>query len=379
MILNAQTVLETGILWDSFILLCGDRIEKIGKMREAEIPAGAEIIDACGSYVGPGFVDLHVHNAMEKATYTDPVWASEFFLREGTTTMLAAPPYELTFEEYMEAVRTVKAALGKARTLKGLYMEGPYINPQYGAFAHLNPWKGPIEEKHYRALVDEAGTAAKIWTIAAEREGLLPFLRYAREVNPDTVFALGHSEATPDQIRRLGRFRPLLQTHTMCATGTSSAIVETRGVGPDEYCLQEPDVYTELISDSHGLHVHPDLQRFLIHAKGVHRVVLITDRVYTDEPVPEEYKHIGDLYYDDLGGLAGSKLTMAQACRNIMTHTSCGIAQAFIMASLNPAKVLGMDDEIGSVEVGKKADLVFVDDRFGVKKVVLGGELAAEN
>ena len=80
-----------------------------------------------------------------------------------------------------------------------------------------------------------------------------------------------------------------------------------------------------------------------------------------------------DLNFDHNGHIAGSKLTMDMACRNIMTHTNCGIAQAFLMASTNPAKVLGMDDEIGSIEKGKIADLVFVDDRFNVKKVMLSG------
>jgi N-acetylglucosamine-6-phosphate deacetylase len=66
-------------------------------------------------------------------------------------------------------------------------------------------------------------------------------------------------------------------------------------------------------------------------------------------------------------------MTMDQACRNIMTHTSCGIAQAFLMASTNPAMAVGLYGERGSIEVGKVADLVLVDDRFRVKKVILGG------
>ena len=82
-----------------------------------------------------------------------------------------------------------------------------------------------------------------------------------------------------------------------------------------------------------------------------------------------------DLSFNDLGRLAGSKLTMEKACRNIMSHTNCGIAQAFVMASLNPAKVIGMDDKIGSIEPGKIADLVFVDDKFNVSKVMLNGEI----
>ena len=70
-------------------------------------------------------------------------------------------------------------------------------------------------------------------------------------------------------------------------------------------------------------------------------------------------------------------MTMDMACRNIMTHTNCGIAQAFLMASRNPARVLGMGHEIGSIEAGKRADLVFVDDRFHVQHVMLAGEMVS--
>lgn len=375
-IINANVVLEEGILWDGYILIEGDVIAQVGSMREFVLPQGAELIDAEGRYVGPGFVDLHVHNALSKTTYFDAQEACEYFLARGTTTLMATPPYELAFDEFLEAICAARASMGKARTLKGLYLEGPYINPKYGAFAHLNPWRGPIDEAQFKALVDAAGTDAKVWTIAPEREGIVPFLEYARKVNPETVFAVGHSEATPEQIRKLGRLKPGLQTHSMCATGRLPVELGTRGYGPDEYCFKEPDVFCELICDSCGVHVHPDMQRLLLRNKGVHRVVLVTDSASSGkENMPAHLSHVRDLSFDDKGGLAGSKLTMDQACHNIMTHTNCGIAQAFVMASLNPAKVIGMDDEIGSIEQGKKADLVFVDDRFNVHKVMLAGKV----
>jgi N-acetylglucosamine-6-phosphate deacetylase len=66
---------------------------------------------------------------------------------------------------------------------------------------------------------------------------------------------------------------------------------------------------------------------------------------------------------------------MDAACRNIMTHTNCGIAQAFLMAARNPARVIGMDHEIGTIEIGKKANLVMVDHRFHVKMTILEGEV----
>lgn len=374
---NAQVVLESGILWDGVIVIEDGKIQNIGRKKEIDIPKNANIIDAKSAYVGPGFVDIHTHGGNNYSIYEEPEKAADYFLRHGTTTILASPPYSLDFDGFMNAISTVKSACGKVKTLKGLYMEGPYTNAEYGSHSYMNPWRGPIDEKHYKILVDEAGSLAKVWTIAPEREGILPFLKYARKVNPDTVFAVGHSEATPQQIRNLGtKYRPALITHMMNATGRQS--VDSgglRGYGPDEYCFADPDMYAELICDSQGIHVHSDLQRMIVKNKGIERVVLITDSTVFEGEAPEEFLHINDLNFDEHGGIAGSKLTMDKACRNVMSHTNCGIAQAFVMASLNPAKVVGMDDEFGSIEVGKVADLVFIDDKFNVQQVMVGGEI----
>ena len=117
------------------------------------------------------------------------------------------------------------------------------------------------------------------------------------------------------------------------------------------------------------------MQQLLIHNKGIDRVVLITDSTKEDAAAPEEFAHITDINFDDVGGISGSKLTMDKACRNIMAHTNCGIAQAFLMASTNPAKAIGMEKTIGSIDKGKNADLIFVDDKFNIQKVMLEGEL----
>ena len=374
-ITNANIVLENGILWDGVLLLEGDKIHSFGAARDMEIPAEATAIDAKGAYVGPGFIDIHVHEGGKYTTYFEPAEAAEHFLRHGTTSLFATPYYSMTFDEIMRALRTLRGAMGKVKTLKGVYMEGPYTNPNYGSDSATNPWRAPIDDQQMRAMVDAAGEMVKVWTIAPEREGILSFLRYAREVNPTVRFAVGHSEATPMQIRALGKYRPTLLTHAFDATGRLPVYGGTRGYGPDEYCLKEPEVYTELISDSCGIHVHPEMQQLLLHNKGVGRIVLITDSTYQDSPNPENLRHVKDLNFDAWGGISGSKMAMDQACRNIMTHTNCGIAQAFLMASTNPAKAVGLDEELGSIDIGKTADLVFVDDRFNVQEVMVGGEL----
>ena len=374
---NANLVLENGILWNASLLVENERIKAFGK--NIEIPEGAQILDAEGAYVGPGFVDIHVHGGGGHRMEDEPLEAVKFFLHHGTTTLFLSPGYSLPFQKFMSAIQKGKEAMeagGAGRAIAGFYMEGPYMNPKYGAGAFRNPWRHPLDPKEYQALVDEAGASAKVWAIAPEREGLLPFLEYARKVNPEVLFAIGHSEATPEQIRILGsKYRPALQTHCTNATGREKHWGGVRGVGPDEYCLKNQDVYAELICDFCGIHVHPDMQQLILHSKGVERVILITDSTVSDCPNPSDLANIQDLNFDERGGLCGSRLTLNQACRNIMTHTNCGIAQAFLMASRNPARALGLDNEIGSIAAGKKANLVFVDDKFNVKKVLFEGAL----
>ncbi len=93
------------------------------------------------------------------------------------------------------------------------------------------------------------------------------------------------------------------------------------------------------------------------------------------ETAPDDLKTVTDLSFDGSGNLSGSRLTMDMACRNFMRHTGSDMVTAFRMASGNPARALGMDDEIGTVEKGKKADLVFCDGMFNVKNVMLNGRI----
>jgi len=375
---NAKVVLETGILFDGVILLDGDRILTVGERREVEIPADCEMLDAGGAYVGPGFVDIHVHGGNGHMFDTEPLQAAEHFLKNGETTILATLYYNLSKEGFLDSIKKVQAAMaagGAGDAIAGIYMEGPYMNPKFGAMPERNKWKGAIAEEAYKEVVDTVGTDAFIWSVAPEREGIEEFVKYAGSVNPHAVFAVGHSEATPAQVRKMKRYGLCLQTHCMDATGNYSEWVGTRGAGPDEACLTDPDMYAELICDSGAVHVNKDLINLIVRTKGVDKVVLITDSFVSDLPAPEKLKHITDLIFDENCWLSGSKLTMNVACRNIMSHTNCGIAQAFLMASRNPARVIGLEDEIGTIEAGKRANLVFVDDVFNVKKVILGGKV----
>lgn len=374
---NARVVLEHEIIENGVVLTENDRIVAVGADEDVRIPESAEVYDAKGLYVGPGFVDIHVHGGNGHFFYEDPISAAEHFLAHGETTVLATLYYDLTKEGFIDSIERIKAAMGQGMAggaIGGFYMEGPYMNPKYGASPEKNKWKGEIKEEDYAEVVEAAGKYAKVWAIAPEREGLEPFLTKARLVNPEVVFAVGHSEATPAQVQALKKYGIGLQTHCMNATGrpkpTSGG---TRSCGPDEACLMDNNIYCELICDSQGIHVAADMLRFVISVKGMDKVVLISDSYVSNDPTPPQFAHITDLQFDANGGLCGSKLTLDKACANIVKHIGCSVREAFIMASRNPARAVGMGGEIGSIAVGKRADLVVVDEKFNVENVMLKG------
>ena len=253
-------------------------------------------------------------------------------------------------------------------------METPYMNPKFGADREANPWKGPICKADYQPLIDQVGTDAKVWVLAPERENIEQFVIDAKKVNPTVKFAVGHSEASPQQIEALMPYGLCIGTHHTNATGDRPMYPECRGVCVDETVNYNHGIYAEMISDSRGIHVDPYMQRLIRKIKGEDRLVLISDSCVFDGPVPEGYDGVTDLCFDFEGEIAGSKLTLEVACRNVMKHTGASIVDVFRYASYNPSRAVGFTDR-GEIRKGLKADLVFVDHWMNVKKVILGGEV----
>ena len=375
---NAKVVQPTGIIFNGVVLIDDDKIVSVADAIDIQIPEKCEIIDAEGAYLGPGFVDIHVHGG---GGYTFGAENNEkiidYYLSHGTTTIF--PTFYMTLSKdeiiaYIETVRKLMQKDGIEKTLGGVYMEGPFMNPKYGADIANCKWgTGKIKPEHFKELVDVAGDTVKVWAVAPERDGIEDFVKYAKTVNPDVHFAVGHSEATPVQIQPLKKYDMNISTHITNAKYATSEWLGVRGCGPDEDCLYDDNTYAELICDSMGIHVNPFMQRLILKIKGIDKIILITDGALNNDPLPEGFEHMTDLAFDSNRDLTGSRLTMDGACRTFMKHTSSGIAEAFLAASTNPAKALELD-EIGSVEVGKKANIILVDDMFNIKKVMLCGK-----
>jgi len=372
-IINAILVMPEYYIPDATLIIEDGIIKDFGK--KIEIPEGAEIIDAKGLYVGPGLIDIHTHADGNRYFHEDPVTCSRTVLEHGVTSVLPALYYSLNKEEHLKAISDYKKyiAEGLCPNIIGLYMEGPYLNPDYGCDKEKNVWKDEIRKEDYEEILNEAKDMAKVWCLSPEREGTVEFVENVKKVIPDIVFSVAHSEARPYMIEELIPYGLKLSTHHTNATGTIENYPECRGVCVDEAVNFNNDIYAELICDSMGIHVDPYMIRLVKKIKGQDRIILISDAFVADGPPIPGCEEAFDINFDFDGEIAGSKLTLDIACRNMMVHTGGSICDVFKYASTNPAKLLSLLDR-GVIAKGKRADLVLVDHRFDVKKVILGGE-----
>ena len=379
-IINTKLIMEDGIIWDGRLTFEGDRIVCAGWADEVEIPGDARIIDARGRYTAPGFIDIHCHGAGMCNFNEDPLGNAAHFLRHGTTTVLPTLYMNLTARQMLDGARRILEASkrGPGRIIGGLYMEGPYMGA-FGSFQEGIVWTRPIDEAAYRPLVDALAPHVRVWAVDPSREGIDGFMRYVKKRNPGAVFALGHSHATAAQCRAVADLGVRVQTHHGDSGKAPGRAQGTIGAGCDEFALYNPDMYAELICDEVGVHVVPDMVKLVVRTKGVERVILITDSMcdrhgYKNNEA-EGIVYGPDLNYDDRGRLAGSHLTLDNACRNLMTHTGYGLCHAIRFATANPARMLGIFGEVGSLAPGKRADLLIMDDAVHIEKVILRGEI----
>ena len=373
---NAVLVMRDHFIPNATLLIENGKIVAFDEARSLPVPADCEVIDAEGLYVGPGFVDIHTHSDGKVFLQDEPEKACLHHLAHGTTTLFPALYFNMNTEMYVEKIRFLRKAMEKKEcaNIGGLYMEGPYLNPKFGCERESNPWQGPISRERYMPIVEEAWDLAKVWAVAPERENIQEFVDAVRERNPQAVFSVAHSEAAPSQIEALMPYGLKIGTHHTNATGDRVKYPECRGVCVDETVNYNREIYAELICDSRGIHVDPYMLRLVRRIKGDDRVILISDAYACDGPIPEGYDGVDDINFDHAGEIAGSKLTLDIACRNMINHTGASLVDVFKFASYNPARATGLLDR-GEIAVGKRADLVFVDHKMKVGTVIMNGEV----
>ena len=383
-IINTKLILEDGIIFNGAVTYENGIIVQADEMEKVSIPEGTEIIDAKGLYTAPGLIDIHNHGSEDDLFCDEPLKCCEHFIRHGQTTVLPTFYCNLSLQQMIDGAQKVRQAskTGAGRIMDGIYMEGPYMSGT-GSNQKYILWRDGITKEEYEPLVAAVKDIARIWAIDPSRENIAEFMAYVKEVQPNAIFALGHSRATSEQCKQVAKYGVKVQTHHGDSGSSKGRAQGTPGSGCDEYTLYNPDMYAELIVDENGVHVVPDLVKLVIRTKGVEKICLITDSMASKEKFlncQEDGIYFGpDLNYDYRGWLAGSRMTLENACRNVMKHTGYGLCHAIRMATLNPAKLLGIDHKVGSIEPGKKANLIIIDDTVRVKSVILEGDLAVHD
>ncbi|MBQ1317301.1 MAG: amidohydrolase family protein [Lachnospiraceae bacterium] len=352
---GAKIILERGIL-EGTVSVSGERIAYLSAEKE-------EGIDLTGYYLLPGFVDNHCHGSGEHWFYDEPAKAALWHLREGTTSIHASLWRNKPCYPYPETYARIRQAQKTARNIRGIHMEGPYVDPHYGADA-IDEW--PVRREEYLAWMEAGNDLVDYWTIDPNLPGIRDFALEAQRRN--IHLGVCYSEVKPELLEQYVDLGLTIGTHILCGTGKAKPMFAgTYEPGSDEFVLVDDRMYAEVIADSLGGHVRPYYLKLIYKCKGPDRTILVSDCCACGDTFGSDVNVInGELY--------GSRLTLSVAIRNMKKHTGAGIVELAKMASTTPAKALGLYAERGSIAPGKIADLVILDRDLMVKGVLLGGE-----
>ena len=348
------------------------RISAIG----GRAPPGrnVKIVNAHGRFILPGYIDIHCHGDGAKDFFTEGNVVAANLLAKGTTGVLATLGYnDMQSGKLAAQVQKFWEARDETahQTVLGIHLEGPYVNSKYGALVRPGSLNHPVPSE-YHAVLDRWSKVVKLWTLAPELEGSDDFVNAvaARGI----IMAAGHTEAGAERLTTLVSRGLRVATHWSNATGVPPPRFRgTRSAGVDEFALMEPRVMAELICDAGGFHVPPAMVNLLYRTKGPGGIILISDAYWvTGGQRPDAAKYDVILTHD--GDLCGSKLCMAEAARNFMKFTDCTLPEISRMGALNAAELFGWADDLGSVEVGKIANLLVTDAKLMVKSVWLAGQ-----
>ena len=375
---NVKIVTPFRIIENGAIIISGKQIANLGKVSDVHIASTIPVYDLNGSIVTPGFIDLLVHGGGGKGFADDSDESintiSHFFFSHGTTGMLASL-FSKKIDLLKKDVGRIAAYVEnhKDSNIWGIHMEGPFINPLIkGAHKIEYLWEPNVEM--WNELNASARGHIKLMTIAPELKGNIDVIRAA--ASQGVVPSIGHTLALYDDIEKAIDNGAAHVTHMFNAMRP----FHHREPGIMVAALLRNELKVELIAD--GIHVDPIVMKLLHNIKGSGGIILVTDSIRATGMPDGDYHFMDQKIivkekraFLENGTLAGSTLTMENAIKNMVQLVGVPLTDAVRMASLNGAKVLGLEHQKGILAVGKDADLVIMDEQFSVHATIYEGEI----
>ena len=386
MVFSGRVVLPDRILDRGTVHCRNGRIETVKRGAPSK---RAEVIDAQDGWIVPGYVDIHVHGG-DGADYMDGNpeavrTANRAHLRHGTTTIFPTT----TTGSPAKVRRMIDACLDARRNwtpedgsrIGGVHLYGPYFAGNKVGCHAVEGRRDPSAEEYdeyFRLGI------VKVATCAAELPGAEAFYRAARRRK--CLVTCGHSNATWTEMSRAYKAGMRHVDHFWCAMSSVSSLRTTYGTpmqaSMEEFVLAHAEMSTEVIAD--GEHLSKELLEFAWRMKGPQRLCLVTDSNRALDMPPGRYR-FGPIedgsWFESNGkvgfvrgaGLASSVVALDTMVRNMKALTAAPIEDVVRMASLTPAERAGVADQAGSLEPGKRADVLILDRRLRVRRVFVDG------
>jgi N-acetylglucosamine-6-phosphate deacetylase len=354
------------------VVVVDGRIAEI--MPSGQVEFDGERFDAGGAILAPGLIDVHIHgaggaDAME-GSHDSLDTMAKMLAEQGTTGFLATVFVYPGEGDHLRIARAHRERTGGARLL-GLHVEGPYLNVKRQGGIPAETIRKPTADD-FDSIRSAAGDALRMMTIAPEIEGNDVVLR--RLLDDGIVASLGHTDASYGQTCEAFDHGVRHVTHLYNAMRP----MHHREPGPVPAILERDEVTVQLIAD--GTHIGDDMLAWTVRQLGLERCVLISDGMHGTGLPDGEYSFNGRSYQSNEGAarytdgtLIGTTLGLMGVVQHFRQVTGCSLAEAVDCASVNPARVLRMDDRKGRIQVGADADLIVVDHNLRVISTFVAG------
>lgn len=383
LIKNATIYLENQVLNRANLYVENGQIKEIIDEGEltSEMLNEAHIIDAENLNVIPGFIDSHIHGAngadVMDSTHEALQTMAQFLPKEGTTAFLATTITQSpdNIEQALTNIVSYENTPGQAE-VAGVHLEGPFVEKSK-AGAQPKEFIMQPDLQLFNEWQRLSGNNIRTITLAPEHDTDGSFIQALNESG--VIVSAGHTDVGFHEMKQAVRHGVRQLTHLCNAmNGIHHRDVGAVGAG---FLLKE--LSAELIAD--GIHVTKEMLQIIYNQMGSDRLILITDAMRAKGLEPGDYELGGqpvevteDRAVLEDGTLAGSILTMDAAAKLMLELDGVGWHDIIRMASVNPAKQVGMFDRKGSIAKGKDADLVIVDDGFNIKFTICRGVIAYE-